>query len=884
MPLSEGIRTVRDRLAELVALRQTNRLLRLDFPRNDGPAGAMLVANRLHAVESLSRDYVYTVEAISDRPDIVLADVLGRMVTVSLVRDDGSVRYFNGYVFSFQFIRNDGGFCFYEMTLMPWLACLRHRRNCSLFSETSIKTQLLEILARYPEADWKTSKLGDDPRMSDACQFDESDYNYIHRRIESMGWLYRYMHRHDGHTLHLTGDSYDCPPIDGRGSIEWHGAQSGVKTGGLREFRSRQSLTPTKFSAASFGFKNCGVPIASSYSENNIGQSGELEVYEYAGEYGFADRAAGDAFACLRIEETDARALTFHGAGDDDHVEPGRFFRVRDAGNLAGLGMSSESEFVVLEIVHTASNNYEVSASSDTDRRSEYRNTFTCISRKTAWRPGRGFNSIDTKIHGVQSATVIGIGDAEIYTDEYGRVLVEYHWSRNGDHAKLTGWVRVASGAAGPAYGHSFIPRAGDEVLIQHQDGNPDRPVITGRLFNGVNRPTRFNGRGRLPHDRNLSGLKSKEVKGGGYNQLRLDDTPEQVSAQVLSSHAQSQLNLGFLSHPREDGWGKHRGNGVELTTNASTAIRAAKGLLVSAWERLDACGNQLSCEEHVALMQVCLDLFKTIGKASAENNAGVVDDGPQADLGSAVKAWGTQAQATAAAEPAPALVITGPDGLSFATPKALVSYSGLNIDSVAHRKIQLTAGSDLVANASQGISLFAQRNGIRQVAHYGKFVLQSQHDDIALNAAKNAVMTATDGVIKLMAKEIQLITEDGSFIKLGGGMTAGSNSGMHFKAPSFDYGSSATMHAELPYFADEGKAPPHWIALQYLDAETSERLSGAEYEIHFENGPMISGTLDEQGTARHENVLERPVSKIEYKPRSPDEDEPTPSFEQVLS
>lgn len=643
-------------------------------------------------------------------------------------------------------------------------------------------------------------------------------------------------------------------------------------------------MTPTKYSAASFGFRHCGVPNASSFSRSHSGQSGEIEAYEYTGEYGFADRAAGEDFACLRMEEIDSRVLTFHGEGDDDHVEPGRFFRVSDGGNLAGMGISSDREFLVVDVVHTASNNYEMSSSTDDDRAAEYSNTFTCIPRKTAWRPGRGFNSVDTKIHGVQTATVIGHGEAEIFTDEYGRVLVKYHWSRDGDHAQLTGWVRVASGAAGPAYGHSFIPRVGDEVLIQHQDANPDRPVITGRLFNGVNLPTRFNGRGRLPHDRYLSGLKSKEVKGGGYNQLRLDDTPEQVSAQLLSSHAQSQLNLGFLSHPREEGWGKHRGNGVELTTNASTAIRAAKGLLVSAWERLDACGNQLSCEEHVALMQVCLDLFKTIGKVSAENNASAVDDGPQSDLKNAVEQWDSSGNgADRSGGPAAAVVITGPSGLSFATPKAFVNYAGMHIDSVAHRNIQLTAGADLVANAGQGISLFAQRNGIRQVAHYGKFVLQSQHDDIAINAAKNVAVTATDGVIKLMAKEIQLIAEDGSFIKLGGGLTAGSNSAMHFKGPSFDFGSAATMHPELPYFAGEGKDPARWIALHYLDAETSQGLAEAPYEIHFQDGPTICGTLNEQGKARHENVLDRPVTKVIYKPREPLDDEPTVPLDGVL-
>ena len=122
-------RSVRAVLLDFLKLRQTNRLLRLDFPRNDAPPDTLLVANRLHALEALSRDFVYTVEVLSDCPDIPLKSLMAKMATVSLTREDGSTRYFNGYVSTFRFVKNDNGFCFYEMTLTPWLVFLRHRRN-----------------------------------------------------------------------------------------------------------------------------------------------------------------------------------------------------------------------------------------------------------------------------------------------------------------------------------------------------------------------------------------------------------------------------------------------------------------------------------------------------------------------------------------------------------------------------------------------------------------------------------------------------------------------------------------------------------------------------------------------------------------------------------
>ena len=133
-------------------MRQATRLLRIDFPRGGPASDTLLVINRLHAVESMSRDFIYTLELLSDRPDLPLRQLLGVMVTVSLIREDGTVRYFNGYVFAFQFVRNDSGFCYYEMRLRPWLAFLRHRRNCRLFDNLDIVSQTEKIFAHYPPA------------------------------------------------------------------------------------------------------------------------------------------------------------------------------------------------------------------------------------------------------------------------------------------------------------------------------------------------------------------------------------------------------------------------------------------------------------------------------------------------------------------------------------------------------------------------------------------------------------------------------------------------------------------------------------------------------------------------------------------------------------
>ncbi len=203
--------------------RQNNRLLRLNFP-SGGPAS--LVANRIDAVEGLSRDFHLTVECLSEDPNITLKDVQGKMATVELVREDNSKRYFNGYVFEFRRIRTDGGEVYYDMVLLPWLAYLRLRlrRDNDLFHNMTVKDQTDDIFSDYGVRKSEFRVGGPDPVMKDACQYDDSDYNYVHRRWEEKGWFYWYEHTAGGHTLIISDDSTAAAPMDGPGHIPFNRA------------------------------------------------------------------------------------------------------------------------------------------------------------------------------------------------------------------------------------------------------------------------------------------------------------------------------------------------------------------------------------------------------------------------------------------------------------------------------------------------------------------------------------------------------------------------------------------------------------------------------------------------------------------------------------
>ena len=500
--------------------RQNQRLLRLSFPHNDAPAGALMVANRLEAYEGLSRDFHFTVEVLSDNPDIALKDVMGKMVTVELVREDGGQRYFNGYVFDFRFVKNDAGFSYYDMVLLPWLAFLRYRRDNYLFHGKSVEDQTDSIFGDYDVQDWKTKALGDDAPMTDACQYDESDYNYLHRRWEAKGWLYWYEHRKDGHTLVLCGDSTQASPIDGDGQMVWQG-KSGVTESGLTSFSAVRTVAPTAYAASSFDFKSPRPVRADVPTVNKQGKLPQMEVYEYVGAYGYKDASAGRNFVHLRMEEIEAAGKHFEANGDDDRSQCGYTFKLSGHSDLPSLGDedANDNEFLILEARHSISNNYETRQS----QKSEYRNALVCIRKKIPWRPGRGLNSTEPKIYGPQTAIVVGPKGEEIHTDEYGRVRVQFHWDREGGYnEKSSAWVRVASTWAGSNFGFVAIPRIGQEVIVQWLDGNPDRPLITGRVYNQDNMPP-----WELPANRTQTGILSRSSQGGGYdnaNALRFED------------------------------------------------------------------------------------------------------------------------------------------------------------------------------------------------------------------------------------------------------------------------------------------------------------------------------------------------------------------------
>ncbi|WGG52037.1 type VI secretion system Vgr family protein [Rugamonas sp. DEMB1] len=521
---------------------QGQRLLRLEFPNEDGPP-SMMLANALVAEETVSRDFIFTVEVLSDDARIPLKPLMGKMVTISLVRDDGSLRYFNGYVFAFRMLKTDGGFAFYEMVLKPWLAFLRLRQDCMAYQNLTLTELFDQMFLNYDQRDYRYDLVSQAPMLKLAVQYNESDYNHFHRRLEAWHGHYFYEHRRDGHTLVIGDDSTLADPIDGDGVMDFQSQAGALEDDGVSQWSPARRVGQGRVTLNSYNFKIAGSERPERDSMNRQGDVASYEVYEDTGGYGFKNYQDGEAAAQRRMEAIDARGQDFAARSNDRRAEPRRSFKL--AGHFSGgyqpVGPGepsgddvSEREYLILSVRHDASNNYQDGKGAA----SYYENTFTCLRKSIPWRPQRGFNSRDVRIHGIQSARVVGPQGEEIHTDEFGRVRVRFQWDRKGKSDQASSpMVRVMTGWAGARYGQMHIPRIGQEVIVMFIDGNCDRPMIIGSAYNDSNMPP-----WELPANKTQSGILTRSTRGGNRetaNALRFED---KKGAEEVWLHAERDL------------------------------------------------------------------------------------------------------------------------------------------------------------------------------------------------------------------------------------------------------------------------------------------------------------------------------------------------------
>jgi type VI secretion system secreted protein VgrG len=847
---------------------QHDRLMRLDFPRGDGP-DRILLPNRLRAHEEISRCFRFDVELLSDDAQIPLKSMMARMVTISVVREDGSLRYFNGYVTEFQFLRADGGFAFYRMVLEPWLAFAKLRKDNVSFHGKSV-IELTELtFAHYRQADWRTHIVDEFPRMTCANQYDETDYNHLHRRWEALGLAYHYEHRADGHTLWLYDRTTLVRPIDPTGiddseTIPFRDKAGSLEDDGIREWRPLRRIGSGQTTLVSFDYKN---PIAQRSTAESLNDQGDVfpyEIYENTGSYGFRTHNEGEKLAYQRMGERDANRQYFEACGNDRTAQPGRYFKLADhfSAELQAPRRDEPAKpsirnrhYLILSVDHEASNNYQAGPGAP----SHYENTFLCVRKDILWRPGRHYNSRPCTYPGIQTAIVVGPAGSEIHTDGYGRIKVQFHWDRLGNYDEnSSSWLRVMSPGAGGRFGNIRLPRVGEEVAVVFLDANIDHPVILGALYNAKHMPP-----WQLPAQRALSGLRSRELQGGEGNRrgnhLILDDTAGKIQTQLKSDHQCSQLSLGHITRIEDTSGRKDaRGEGWELRTDGHGVARAAKGLLITTEARPGAHGPIKDIGETSQRLTAAVEQHQFLGDVAQKN--GVQDAGDhQAAVASVLQTQNKEIKGTAAGSGGfpelaqPHLVLASPAGIATTTAQSTHIASDLDTAVTTGKSVSIAAGDGFFASVRQTFRLFVQKAGMKLIAASGDIDVKALTDSIHLLAKLNITQTANRIVIS--AKEEIVINGGGSYAKFGaGGIEHGTSGTFVAHAASHHFDPAKNMAAPDLKSNVVDVSVKRDLHLEYIDADGNP-LQHDPIQAHAWDGHQHDTTLDETGTSILKNV-----------------------------
>jgi type VI secretion system secreted protein VgrG len=342
--------------------------------------------------------------------------------------------------------------------------------------------------------------------------------------MEEEGIHYFFEHEEGKHTLVLADSPQANAPCPGQEIARYQMSAGGwLEEDVIGGLERSQEIRPAKHTLNDFNFEAPNTDLTVNVPTRLTLGPGEREIYDYPGLY--AKKEAGDRLARIRMEEDEARITTVVGQSNCRAFTSGYRFRLA----FFYRGDMNNKEYVLTSLDHQAEQAWEDNAEL------AYHNRFACIPHEVPYRPLR--KTSRPVVHGTQTAIVVGPAGEEIHTDEHGRVKVQFHWDREGKKDENSScWIRVSQVWAGAGWGGICIPRIGQEVIVDFLEGDPDRPIITGRVYHGVNKPPY-----ELPNGKVISGLKSDSTPGGGgYNEMSMDDTK---GTEKITIHAQYDMN-----------------------------------------------------------------------------------------------------------------------------------------------------------------------------------------------------------------------------------------------------------------------------------------------------------------------------------------------------
>lgn len=761
---------------------------------------------------------------LSTSAQIALKQFIGVQVAVDQVTDSGQLFRTTGILTEASYGQSDGALTLYKLTLKDATNLWHKRRNSRVFMNKSI-IEITEILFK----EWQeksqlfaTSLSLDLSGLSQnydirpfTMQHNESDYDFLTRlwRSEGISWLIDESELFVPHftapiqaqKLRLIDENSQYQALERR-SIRYHRSSATEYQDSITGFVAVRTLQPTAVHVQRWQ------PDALAHEE---GVGSVITTHIHSEQFDSASLSLEQAWHMSPAWMQDLKGEDQATASSGNQLEKlnqhfthmyasqAKYFKayssVRDSQvgywfNLQGHPEIDQHEGADQEFLIIAKNFYnqnnlpkdlhqQVSQLLTQSRWDKHGyedierqgNELTLIRRQIKTAP-EYHPEQHRPIAYPQRAKVVGPEGETIHVDEWGRIKVRFLFTRSDDHGHDGGagsndndtdsaWVDVLTPWAGEGYGARFLPRIGEVVVIDFFDGNIDRPFVTGRIHEAQRSPTKFDVKGQLPATKKLSGIRSQEISGSGFNQLRFDDTTGQISTQLQSSHAATQLNLGNLSHPKEQATSQGRGEGFELRTDAWGAVRAGNGLYISTHKQDQAQGLHLDANEAKQQLEGGLNNSKALSEVAKNQQTDpleVLDH-----LKNFLDQIEQQNKDKATAFKQAIMVLSAPNSVAVASNEDIHLSADGQISQTAGDSINLSTQKNLIAHAQNKISFFAAQDGARMYAGKGKIELQAQSDGTDIIARKGIKIISTEDRIEIISPKEIILTADGSQLKI---------------------------------------------------------------------------------------------------------------------
>ena len=471
--------------------------------------------------------------------------------------------------------------------MRPWLWLLTRTSDCRIFQDMTVPAIVKHVFQELGLTDFNDQRLlGDYRTWTYCCQYNESTFNFVSRLLEQEGIYYYFTHENGKHTLVLADGINGHNTVPGYEEVPYYPPQTQQRRerDHIHAWTLERQAQPGAYAHNDFDFTKARADLNTQRIAPANHAYADFETYHYPGEYD--QKSDGEHYARVRLEALHAQHERITAHGNARGLTAGSLF------SLTGCNRKDQNrEYLIIHAIHTLnSDHYESTEQVAEDQL--YSCELNAIGSQQPYRPQR---TVDRpKVHGPQTAIVVGAAGEELWTDPYGRVKVQFHWDRQGKKdEKSSCWVRVAQSWAGSGWGSIHIPRIGQEVIVEFLEGDPDRPIITGRVYNDTT-PVPYN----LPANATQSGIKSRSSKGGGesnYNELRFEDKKgsehihmqaEKDYTRLVKNNEEAEIQANHSMTIQGDQTLVIQGNHTMTITNASR--HDAKTVLITAADAIE--------------------------------------------------------------------------------------------------------------------------------------------------------------------------------------------------------------------------------------------------------------------------------------------------------